>query len=224
MFWARNGLGDILVQRNDLSGALRSFRNGLAVMDELAKSDPGNVGWQRDLAVSFERIGTAQIMQNDPPGALASFRDGLAIVEKLAGSESRQCRRAARSGVVFHQARRRAAGASRSGRRAQKLSGTTCHLDRLAKSDPGNVMWQRDLSGRSSASAAPARQNDLSGALKNYRNGFTSRTNWRFHPAMPAPSAIAVAVRRHRRCAEAQADMVGALRRTWTAFRSPTGL
>jgi acyl-coenzyme A synthetase/AMP-(fatty) acid ligase len=29
----------------------KSFRDGLAIRDRLAKADPGNAGWQRDLSI-----------------------------------------------------------------------------------------------------------------------------------------------------------------------------
>ena len=33
--------------QGDLAGALTSYRDSLAIFDRLAKSDPGNAGWQR---------------------------------------------------------------------------------------------------------------------------------------------------------------------------------
>jgi hypothetical protein len=33
-----------------------SFRDGLAIAERLAKFDPGNAGWQRDLIVSYKKI------------------------------------------------------------------------------------------------------------------------------------------------------------------------
>jgi hypothetical protein len=37
--------------QGDLPAALKSYRNGLAIAERLAQSDPGNAGWQRDLLV-----------------------------------------------------------------------------------------------------------------------------------------------------------------------------
>ena len=45
----------------------------------LAKSDPGNASWQRDLSGSYDRVGGAQVDQGDLVGALKSYRDSLAI-------------------------------------------------------------------------------------------------------------------------------------------------
>ena len=80
-------VGDVLVAQGDLAEALKSYRDGLAIGDRLAKSDPGNAGWQRDLSVSFDKVGDVQVAQGDLAGALKSYRDGLAISERLAKSD-----------------------------------------------------------------------------------------------------------------------------------------
>ena len=82
-----NKIGNVQVARGDLAGALKSFSDGLAIRDRLAKSDPGNAGWQRDLSVSFDRIGDVQVARGDLTGALKSFSDGLAIADRLAKSD-----------------------------------------------------------------------------------------------------------------------------------------
>jgi hypothetical protein len=38
-------------------GALKSFRDGLAIADRLAKADPGDAGWQHDLGASYGLVG-----------------------------------------------------------------------------------------------------------------------------------------------------------------------
>ena len=73
--------------QGDLAGALKSYRDSLAIIDRLAKSDPGNTGWQRDLSVSYEKVGDVQVAQGDLAGALKSYRDSLAISERLAKSD-----------------------------------------------------------------------------------------------------------------------------------------
>ena len=45
-------VGDVQQAQGDLAGALQSYRDSLAIRERLAKSDPGNAGWQRDLSVS----------------------------------------------------------------------------------------------------------------------------------------------------------------------------
>ncbi|GLI37946.1 hypothetical protein KI811_05985 [Geobacter hydrogenophilus] len=45
--------------QGDLPAALTSFRASLAIRERLAKADPGNAGWQRDLIVSYVKLSEA---------------------------------------------------------------------------------------------------------------------------------------------------------------------
>jgi tetratricopeptide (TPR) repeat protein len=69
--------------QGDLVGALKSYRDSLAIRERLAQSDPGNAGWQRDLSTAYENVGKVQMAQGDLVGALKSYRDSLAIRERL---------------------------------------------------------------------------------------------------------------------------------------------
>ena len=60
-------VGDVLVAQGDLPEALKTYRDGLAIRDRLAKSDPGNAGWQRDLSVSYDRVGDVLVAQGICP-------------------------------------------------------------------------------------------------------------------------------------------------------------
>ena len=55
--------------------------------DRLAKADPGNAGWQRDLSVSYDKVGDVLVAQGNLAEALKSYRDGLAIAERLAKAD-----------------------------------------------------------------------------------------------------------------------------------------
>jgi tetratricopeptide (TPR) repeat protein len=56
------------------------------------KSDPSNAGWQRDLAIAFERVGNAQVAQKDLLSALKSYGDGAAVLIRMAGANSDSAR------------------------------------------------------------------------------------------------------------------------------------
>ena len=75
------------VAQGNLPAALSSYQAGLAIRERLAKSDPGNAGWQRDLAVSYDRVGDVQVAQGDLPAALGSYQASLAIIDRLAKSD-----------------------------------------------------------------------------------------------------------------------------------------
>ena len=53
----------------------------------LAKADPGNAGWQRDLSVSHDKIGRLMELQGKLPEALLHYRKDLIIAEQLAASD-----------------------------------------------------------------------------------------------------------------------------------------
>ena len=183
------------VAQGDLAAALKSYSDSLAISERLAKSDPGNAGWQRDLSVSYEKVGDVQVAQGDlaggaeilsataspsasawrnpipatpagsaicrcpttrsatcwwrraiSPAALKSYPRQPRHQRAPGQGRPRQRRLAARSVGVLREDRRRAGGAGRSRAALQSYSDSLAIRERLAKSDPGNAGWQRDLS------------------------------------------------------------------------------
>jgi hypothetical protein len=49
-------VGDVLMAQDNLAEALKSYQDGLAVADRLAKSDPEDAGRQRDISISYKKI------------------------------------------------------------------------------------------------------------------------------------------------------------------------
>jgi hypothetical protein len=66
-----------------LAGALKSYQGGLAIRERLAKSDPGNAGWQRDLALSFGKLALVHKQSGDKAKARDALRQGQAIMARL---------------------------------------------------------------------------------------------------------------------------------------------
>ena len=46
-------IGDILKARGDLVEALKSYQDGLAVADRVAKADPKNAEWQQNITLIY---------------------------------------------------------------------------------------------------------------------------------------------------------------------------
>jgi hypothetical protein len=61
----------------------KSCQDGLAIRERLAKSDPGNAGWQRDLAMSFGELAMIHGQSGDKAKALDFLRQGQAIMARL---------------------------------------------------------------------------------------------------------------------------------------------
>ena len=80
-YWAQVLLGNIQVQRGNLASAKRGYEGAMSLAERLAQSDRGNAGWQRDLSVSYDRVGDVLVAQGNLPEALKSFRDGLVSSE-----------------------------------------------------------------------------------------------------------------------------------------------
>ena len=51
-------LGELAVTAGDTATAHREYRAALAIRERLAAADPGNAGYQRDLALSGDRVRT----------------------------------------------------------------------------------------------------------------------------------------------------------------------
>jgi tetratricopeptide (TPR) repeat protein len=171
VFWAQVGLGDILQQRGNLSGALKIYSDNRAFADRLAKSDPGSAEWQRDLSTSQERIGDLEVAQGDLSAALKSYRDGLAISDRLAKSNPGNPDLQSDLSLSFNRigdvqvAQGDLTGALKSYQDGLDIA------DRLAKSAPGNAEWQHDLSvSFERIGDAQVAQGDLPAALKSYRD------------------------------------------------------
>jgi tetratricopeptide (TPR) repeat protein len=71
------------VAQGNLPEALKSFRDGFAIAGRLAKADPNNADWQRDLSGSYIKIGDVLVAQGNLLEALKSFHEGFAIMERL---------------------------------------------------------------------------------------------------------------------------------------------
>ena len=73
----------MLVAQGNLPDALQSYREGLAIRERLAKSDPENGGWQRDLAVVHSKVGVALQKMGQTASAREEFVAGRTIMATL---------------------------------------------------------------------------------------------------------------------------------------------
>jgi tetratricopeptide (TPR) repeat protein len=163
--------GAVQVAQGDLAAALKSYRDSLAIADRLATSDPGNAGWQRDLAESLGKVGDVQVAQGDLAAALKSYRDSLAIADRLAKSDPSNAGWQRALAVPYERigdvqiAQGDLAAALKSYRDSLAIR------ERLAKSDPANAAWQRNLAvSYSKIGDVQVTQGDLAGALNSYRD------------------------------------------------------
>ena len=145
-YWARLGLGDIAKARGSLGQALAAYRAVAEEAERLAKADPDNTEWQRDLSVSHNRIGNVFVAQGKLADALAAFQASLSIRERLAEADADNtqwqrdlCVSHFKIGGVFVD-RGRLADALTAFQASRAIA------ERLAEADADNTDWQRDLS------------------------------------------------------------------------------
>ena len=61
--------------------------DSFVIADRLAKLDPANADWQRDLSITLSEIGMLKVKQRDIKGARQAFQDSLDIRQQLAQSD-----------------------------------------------------------------------------------------------------------------------------------------
>ena len=71
----------------DLSQAATLIRKAVNAFMQLAAQDPSNAEWQRDLSVSYDRIGDVLGAQGSGEEALTAYRDSLEIRQRLAAQD-----------------------------------------------------------------------------------------------------------------------------------------
>ena len=69
--------------QGDLAAALTSYEADLAIAERLTKTDPGNVEWQRDLALGYGRVALIEWRQGARDDALKVFQQGRDIITQL---------------------------------------------------------------------------------------------------------------------------------------------
>jgi tetratricopeptide (TPR) repeat protein len=77
----------VLAAQGKLDEALKAYRDSLAIRERLAAADPSNTEWQRDLSVSYDKIGNVLVAQGKLDEALKAYRDSFAIRERLAAND-----------------------------------------------------------------------------------------------------------------------------------------
>src|SRR5262245_60211812 len=67
--------GNILRDQGNLQGAFQAYQNGHAITQKLVATDPSNTTWQRDLSVSFSKVGNVFGEQGQQAEALKAYQE-----------------------------------------------------------------------------------------------------------------------------------------------------
>jgi tetratricopeptide (TPR) repeat protein len=156
--------------QDHLLDALTLHQASIANMARLAKVNIADAGWQRDLAVTYERVANLLVWQERLPVALNAFSASLAIMDRLArvdpgnaGWQHDLAMSYVRIGEVL-------AGQHDLPEALKSYQAGLAIADRLAKADPANSRWQHEMAttyGR--VGDVLAEQDRLQDALKFYQ-------------------------------------------------------
>ena len=144
--WFNFSLHDALANTADLATRQSLLQATRIAQQRLAESDPANAVWQRDLSVSFSKVGDLATAQGNLPEAQRLFGESLRIRQRLAESDPANAKWQRDLSVSFNKLGDLSM-AQGNLPEAQRLCGESLHIaQRLADTDPANAEWQRDLS------------------------------------------------------------------------------
>ena len=86
-FWFLITQGDHAFYHTTLAEAFGHLQAAEITVQRLLKAEPDAPRSQRDLSVSYDRIGDVQRAQGDLPSALSSYKQDLEIAQKLAARD-----------------------------------------------------------------------------------------------------------------------------------------
>jgi tetratricopeptide (TPR) repeat protein len=140
-----NKIGQFLLERGDVAGALGAHESALKIAQKLAASDAENADWQHDLAGTQSWFGDVLQRNGNREQAFTKYRAALAIDEKLVADNPRQgIYKFALAGSLerigdVQLAMGRVEAALDNYRRKRDI------LAKLVAGDPESAEWQRDL-------------------------------------------------------------------------------
>jgi tetratricopeptide (TPR) repeat protein len=130
----------------------------------LEKSDPRNADWQRDLAISYAKVGDAQSAQGNLTAALTSYQAGLAVVTQLAKSDPKNAGWQRDLPVSLANLARVLLNMGDNAKALDVLRQGQAIMVRMTKLSPDNSEWKGDLAwfDRQIAELTSARSNSTS--------------------------------------------------------------
>ncbi len=77
-------VGDVLLSRNDLEGALKNYQEGLEIRRRLMAADPSHAERARDVSVSLSRLASVFLMKGEQQVGCQHLTEAWRIVARLA--------------------------------------------------------------------------------------------------------------------------------------------
>ncbi len=125
---------------------------------------------QRDLSVSYEKVGDVLMAQGNLAAALASYQDSLAIKDRLAKADPSNAGRERDLFVAYDKVGEVLVEQGNLAEAQKFFHDSLAIAERLTTADPSNAGWQRDLAiSHGRIAELLAEQDDTAQALSEYR-------------------------------------------------------
>jgi len=177
--WFAIALSDeanILSALGDNRKAFEKYQQSQLLLEQVVKAEPDNLNLQRDLAVSYNRVGDMHLNSGDNAAALKAYQESLAIRKKLAELDSNHTEWQRGLSVSYE---RVGDMHEKSGDNAAALKAYQESLairKKLVELDPKHTEWQRDLSvSHNKVGDMHVKTGDNAAALKAYQESLAIR-------------------------------------------------
>ena len=138
--------GEAYASLGDLTTAYPDLRQSVANFKDLTVQDPSHAGWQRDLSVSFDKVGDVLVAQGRLEEALGAYQDSLAIAQHLAEQDPSHAGWQRDLSVSFDKVGDVLVAQGRLEEALGAYQDSLAIAQHLAEQDPSHAGWQRDLS------------------------------------------------------------------------------
>ncbi|MGO9602038.1 MAG: tetratricopeptide repeat protein [Candidatus Binataceae bacterium] len=164
-------VGEILETVGRTEEAHAAYRDSLAIAERLAKADPDNSGWQRDLAFSYNKVGNVLVAQGKLVDADTAYRDSLAVRQRLAKADPGNAGWQRDLAFSYNKVGNVLVAQGKLTEADAAYRESLAVREHMAKADPGNAGWQRNLAVSSNkVGDVLVAQGKLAEALKTYRD------------------------------------------------------
>ena len=163
-------VGKLALDKGDLAGALKAYRESLAIAERLAAQDPTDARWQHELAAIHSQVGGVLRERGDAAGALREYRASMAIAARLAALHPTNVDWQRDLSAVHQEVGAVLLDQGDAQGALGEFRASMVIVERLAAQDPTNTRWHRDLSiSHNMVGNLLLTQGDAAGALKEYR-------------------------------------------------------
>ena len=168
--------GDVLMrlggsEKDAVSTARRFYEQADAIFRKLAEGEPRDARAQRDLAISYGRLGDVAAQMGQTEAALKYYGDGLAIRKNLAEAGPGDARSQRDVAVSYDKFGSAAAQMGQTDTALMYFQNELAIFTKLADADPRDIRAQRDLSiSYDKLGSIAVKMGQSEAALKHYQN------------------------------------------------------